>query len=32
LLITPRLKLVSKGALPVQEGKAIRVKELRIRN
>jgi phenylacetate-CoA ligase len=29
LLITPRLKLVSKGSLPVQEGKAIRVKDLR---
>jgi phenylacetate-CoA ligase len=29
LLITPRLKLVSKGSLPVQEGKAVRVKELR---
>ena len=29
LLITPRLKLVNKGALPVQEGKAVRVKELR---
>ena len=32
LLITPRLKLVSKGSLPVQEGKAVRVRELRIRN
>jgi len=29
ILITPRLKLVSKGTLPVQEGKAVRVKELR---
>lgn len=29
LLITPRLKLVAKGSLPVQEGKAIRVKDLR---
>ncbi|GHT39210.1 phenylacetate-coenzyme A ligase [Bacteroidia bacterium] len=29
LLITPRLKLVGKGSLPVQEGKAIRVKDLR---
>ena len=29
LLVTPRLKLVSKGSLPVQEGKAVRVKELR---
>ena len=32
LLITPRLKLVSKGSLPVQEGKAVRVRELRIKN
>jgi phenylacetate-CoA ligase len=29
LLITPRLKLVGKGSLPVQEGKAVRVKDLR---
>ncbi|MDL2222633.1 phenylacetate--CoA ligase [Bacteroidales bacterium OttesenSCG-928-M11] len=29
LLFTPRLKLVSKGSLPVQEGKAVRVKDLR---
>ena len=29
LLITPRLKLVAKGSLPVQEGKAVRVKDLR---
>ena len=29
LLITPRLKLLSKGSLPVQEGKAVRMKELR---
>ena len=29
LLITPNVKLVNKGALPVQEGKAVRVKELR---
>jgi phenylacetate-CoA ligase len=29
LLVTPRLKLVSKGSLPVQEGKAVRVRELR---
>ncbi|MDR1455443.1 MAG: phenylacetate--CoA ligase [Tannerella sp.] len=29
LLITPLLKLVSKGSLPVQEGKAMRVKDLR---
>ena len=32
LLITPRLKLMSKGSLPVQEGKAVRVRELRIKN
>lgn len=30
LLFTPRLKLVSKGSLPVQEGKAVRVKDLRV--
>jgi phenylacetate-CoA ligase len=30
LLLTPRLKLVAKGSLPVQEGKAVRVKDLRI--
>ena len=29
LLLTPRLKLVAKGSLPVQEGKAVRVKDLR---
>ena len=29
LLITPRLKLVAKGSLPVQGGKAIRVRDLR---
>ncbi|GHT08418.1 phenylacetate-coenzyme A ligase [Bacteroidia bacterium] len=29
LLITPRLKLAGKGSLPVQEGKAVRVKDLR---
>ncbi|MDR3260553.1 MAG: phenylacetate--CoA ligase [Tannerella sp.] len=29
LLITPLLKLVAKGSLPVQEGKAVRVKDLR---
>jgi len=29
LLLTPHLKLVSKGSLPVQEGKAVRVKDLR---
>jgi len=29
LLITPHLKLVAKGSLPVSEGKAVRVKDLR---
>ena len=29
ILITPRVKLVPKGSLPQQEGKAIRVKDLR---
>lgn len=29
LLLTPRLKLVAKGSLPVAEGKAVRVKDLR---
>ncbi|MDR0538690.1 MAG: phenylacetate--CoA ligase [Tannerellaceae bacterium] len=29
LLLTPRLKLVARGSLPVQEGKAVRVKDLR---
>jgi phenylacetate-CoA ligase len=29
LLITPRVKLLSKGSLPVAEGKAVRVKDLR---
>jgi phenylacetate-CoA ligase len=29
LLITPHLKLVGRGSLPVQEGKAVRVKDLR---
>lgn len=29
LLLTPQLKLVAKGSLPVQEGKAVRVKDLR---
>jgi phenylacetate-CoA ligase len=29
ILITPRLKLVGKGSLPVQEGKAVRVKDMR---
>ena len=29
LLITPQVKLISKGSLPVSEGKAVRVKDLR---
>jgi len=29
LLITPRLKFLSKGSIPVSEGKAVRVKDLR---
>ncbi len=29
LLITPRLKLVARGSLPVSEGKAVRVKDFR---
>ena len=29
LLLTPRLKLVAKGSLPTQDGKAVRVKDLR---
>ena len=29
LLLTPHLKLVAKGSLPVQEGKVVRVKDLR---
>ena len=29
LLLTPRIKLLAKGSLPVQEGKAVRVKDLR---
>ncbi|MDR0843838.1 MAG: phenylacetate--CoA ligase [Tannerella sp.] len=29
LLLTPHLRLVAKGSLPVQEGKAVRVKDLR---
>jgi len=29
LLLTPKLKLAGKGSLPVQEGKAVRVKDLR---
>lgn len=32
LLVTPRLKLVGKGSLPVQEGKAVRVKDRRTFN
>ena len=29
LLLTPRLRLVAKGTLPVQDGKAVRVKDMR---
>ncbi|GHV53091.1 phenylacetate-coenzyme A ligase [Bacteroidia bacterium] len=29
LLLTPRLRLLARGSLPVQEGKAVRVKDLR---
>jgi phenylacetate-CoA ligase len=29
LLITPQVKLISRGSLPVSEGKAVRVKDLR---
>jgi phenylacetate-CoA ligase len=29
LLLTPRLRLVARGSLPIQEGKAVRVKDLR---
>ncbi len=29
LLLTPKVKLVGRGSLPVQEGKAVRVKDLR---
>ena len=29
ILITPRVKLMPKGSLPKQEGKAVRVKDLR---
>ena len=29
VLPTPHLKLVAKGSLPVQDGKAVRVKDLR---
>ena len=29
ILITPRVRLVPKGTLPVSEGKAVRVKDLR---
>ena len=29
ILVTPRVKLVPKGALPKSEGKAVRVKDLR---
>jgi phenylacetate-CoA ligase len=30
ILLTPRVKLVKKGSLPVSEGKAVRVKDLRV--
>lgn len=29
LLLTPKIKLVAKGSLPISEGKAVRVKDLR---
>lgn len=29
ILVTPKVKLVKKGSLPQNEGKAIRVKDLR---
>ncbi len=29
LLLTPRLRLVAKGSLPVGDGKAVRVKDMR---
>ena len=29
ILLTPQVKLVKKGSLPVSEGKAVRVKDLR---
>ncbi|MGL4227412.1 MAG: hypothetical protein ACRCR3_02000, partial [Tannerellaceae bacterium] len=29
LLLTPKVKLVDKDSLPVSEGKAVRVKDLR---
>ena len=29
ILVTPRIKLMPKGALPKSEGKAVRVKDLR---
>ncbi|MDD2436245.1 MAG: phenylacetate--CoA ligase [Massilibacteroides sp.] len=29
LLLTPKVKLVGRGSLPIQEGKAVRVKDLR---
>jgi len=32
LLITPILKIVNKGSLPVQEGKAVRVREMRVKS
>ena len=29
ILLTPRVKLVKKGSLPISEGKAVRVNDLR---
>ncbi|MBQ1760883.1 MAG: phenylacetate--CoA ligase, partial [Prevotella sp.] len=29
ILLTPKVKLVKKGSLPVSEGKAVRVKDTR---
>lgn len=29
ILLTPKVRLVKKGSLPVSEGKAVRVKDLR---
>ena len=30
ILLTPRVKLVRKGTLPQSEGKAVRVRDLRV--
>jgi phenylacetate-CoA ligase len=30
ILLTPHVRLVKKGSLPVSEGKAVRVKDLRV--